>query len=475
MRRAPRGEPYTVQGSNYYTYCHVKKILDEFVETLPSIVQAYYGTYDEAHDVECLKSGSGGSVVYADSSTITDHDDLFMETGIGGITVAGLTYTPSSNVGASLYFSEAVKKTLQHNTETGSAAVLADYHSFGLEGIAERETWPRVGEAPANGHDSGDVDLRHLGRGRRAHSHGFSSRALREDYPGHPRRSQAIMEDLARAVDGTTSYTDVSGNALASRGYSNDQKTNYWDHAFAKFIGTENARGKTIYARANKRGANYGQNDNNGVSVAAKSIICLLIDGQATRCGSPPSSDIEHTIQVIYAQATLRYAYLVDRDLADGRAYKEHRAAGLAFYNTISAWVKNEPRLANVRRRQMPKTRRNLFDVNTVPEWYNYYSFCAVKKVMVAFLGSSASQMGTLENTGDIGCAAASSTSNGDAADSDSEAEQAEDEDAGAAPSPPEPPPGPVILVDDEYAGARRRGRCAVSAIVVSLVVALWA
>ena len=55
------------------------------------------------------------------------------------------------------------------------------------------------------------------------------------------------------------------------------------------------------------------------------------------------------------------------------------------------------------------------------------------------------------------------------------EAEQAEDEDAGAAPSPPEPPPGPVILVDDEYAGARRRGRCAVSAIVVSLVVALWA
>ena len=31
----------------------------------PSIVQAYYGTYDEVHDVECLKSGSGGSVVYA--------------------------------------------------------------------------------------------------------------------------------------------------------------------------------------------------------------------------------------------------------------------------------------------------------------------------------------------------------------------------------------------------------------------------
>ena len=43
---------------------------------------------------------------------------------------------------------------------------------------------------------------------------------------------------------------------------------------------------------------------------------------------------------MIYAQATLPHAYLVDRDLADGRPYKEHQAEGLAFYNTISAWVK---------------------------------------------------------------------------------------------------------------------------------------
>ena len=476
-RRAPRGEPYTVQGSNYYTYCHVKKILDEFVETLPSGVQAHYGTYDEADDVECLKSGSGGSVAYAASDTITDHDDLFMETGIGGITVAGLTYTPSSNVGASLYFSEAVKKTLQHNTETGSAAaVLGDYHSFGLEGIADRNKlgheWAKFSGADY-GHDSVKW-ISDILREASQLTHTGSRLELFEKTIQDTLAVQAIMEDLARAVDGTTSYTDVSGNALPSRGYSNDQKTNYWDHAFAKFIGTENARGKTIYARANKRGANYGQNDNNGVSAAAKSIIQDFIDGQSNAANRPALySDIEHTIQVIYAQATLRYAYLVDRDLADGRAYKEHQAEGIAFYNTISAWVKKSSAAgAGV---EGDAIVRNFFDVNTVPESYNYYSFCAVKKVMVAFLGSSASQMGTLENTGDIDCAAASSTSNGDAADSDSEAEQAEDEDAGAAPSPPEPPPDPVILVDDEYAGARRRGRCAVSAIVVSLVVVLLA
>ena len=194
-----------MQGSNYYTYCHVKKILDEFVETLPSGVQANYGTYDEADDVECLKSGSDGSVAYADSSTITDHDDLFMETGIGNITVAGLTYTPSSNVGASLYFSEAVKKTLQHNTETGSAAaVLADYHSFGLEGIADRaklgHEWAKFSGA-AYGHDSAtwisDIldeasQLTHMG----------SRLELFEKTIQDTLAVQAIMEDLARAVDG---------------------------------------------------------------------------------------------------------------------------------------------------------------------------------------------------------------------------------------------------------------------------------
>lgn len=52
---------------------------------------------------------------------------------------------------------------------------------------------------------------------------------------------------------------------------------------------------------------------------------------------------------------------------------------------------------------------------------------------------------------------------------------EAEGEEAGAVPLPPEPPPGPVILVNDEYAGARQGDWCTISAVVVSLVVALWA
>ena len=54
------------------------------------------------------------------------------------------------------------------------------------------------------------------------------------------------------------------------------------------------------------------------MSAAAKSIISDFIAGQSSPGDRPALySDIEHTIQVIYAQATLRYAYLVDRDLAE--------------------------------------------------------------------------------------------------------------------------------------------------------------
>ena len=87
---------------------------------------------------------ASGSVVYADSSTITDHDDLFMETGIGGITVAGLKTRCATARRALLCTSPvSVGVPLQHNTETGSAsAVLADYpvNQLRPRRIADRAT-----------------------------------------------------------------------------------------------------------------------------------------------------------------------------------------------------------------------------------------------------------------------------------------------------------------------------------------------
>ena len=139
VSRAPRDEPYTVQGSNYYTYCHVKKIVDKFVETLPLLsrpttARTTRPTMSSALSVEAA-ARSGTRLPPPSRSRRHRHRDGHRRHHRRG----SATYTPASNVGASLYFSEAVKRTLERNTETGAASdVLADYHSFGLEGIADR-------------------------------------------------------------------------------------------------------------------------------------------------------------------------------------------------------------------------------------------------------------------------------------------------------------------------------------------------
>ena len=469
VSRTPRGYPYTVHGSNFYTYCHVKKIVDKFVETLPSSVKAHYGSYAEAADVQCLKLGSGGSVSYADASTISDPDDIIIETGVGGITVkdadraaiADLTYTPASNVGASLYFSEAVKKTLARNTAYFSAAsdVLDDYHRFGLEGIADRAkdgvVWAEFAGA-AYGFNSAtwisDImdDASELTtRGARLE--------LFEKTLMDALAVQAIMDDLAHAVDEAgICGVDAQGGELPAHGHTADEKRNYWDHAYAKFIGTSTARAFTVYARANELGAHYGTNDANGVSEAARTIITKFKDGAAQAVSASRRSlysDIKRTIQVIYAQSTLRSAHLVGRDLVDGRDPVIRRAEGLAYYTAISAWVKKSSAAgAGVAGDAIV---RDVFSDAVASVSSNADpSFCAVRKVMLALLGSSASRMGTLENTGDVDCAAASQIAYGDGdGDGDASDETPNADSSADSPSNSDDAGSPPALVADDDSG----------------------
>ena len=44
-------------------------------------------------------------------------------------------------------------------------------------------------------------------------------------------------------------------------------------------------------------------------------------------------------MKVIYSQCVLRYAYLVDQDIATGADYTEHQAEGQAFWRVIAPWV----------------------------------------------------------------------------------------------------------------------------------------
>ena len=252
--------------------------------------------------------------MYADSSTITDHDDLFMETGIGGITVAGLR-APSSTSALLWRFSEAVKKTLQHNTETGSAsAVLADYYSR-PEGIADRAKLGHGGQVFRRDSAATPRGSPTSWTGQLRHSHGFSSRALREDYQD-TLAVQAIMEDLARAVDGTTSYTDVSGGWPPAGTPTTRKPTTGITpspSSSADAAARPSTRVRTSAALTTAR----------TITTACpwrRASSRISVDGRSNP-PTAPAARHGHTIQVIYAQATLRYAYLVDRDLADGRAW----------------------------------------------------------------------------------------------------------------------------------------------------------
>jgi hypothetical protein len=57
-------------------------------------------------------------------------------------------------------------------------------------------------------------------------------------------------------------------------------KSACWDNGAAKFMGSTAGALYTIYARANKRGANYGTLDTDGVTAKAnKAIVQALVAG----------------------------------------------------------------------------------------------------------------------------------------------------------------------------------------------------
>ena len=107
---------------------------------------------------------------------------------------------------------------------------------------------------------------------------------------------------------------------------------------------------------------------------------------------------IRNQLKVIYTQAALRYVWLVDRDLADGRAFEEHQAEGMAFYNNIAPHVKASDPAGHA-------AIEAIFDVDTHPDSFNYHPYCASKATLTKFLGSlAASDMGVLEGTSDVSC-----------------------------------------------------------------------
>ncbi|MEM7094162.1 MAG: FEA1-related lipoprotein [Actinomycetota bacterium] len=120
-----------------------------------------------------------------------------------------------------------------------------------------------------------------------------------------------------------------------------------WDEGWAFYHGAE--PGCSPYATADKRAGNFGTTGSGDTSQANEQILQAMIDGRDALL--PGTEDIDaaqaaadavvRAVAITYSQATIRYAHLVENDLAEGDAEKArvHQAEGLAFWRVIEAYV----------------------------------------------------------------------------------------------------------------------------------------
>ena len=137
---------------------------------------------------------------------------------------------------------------------------------------------------------------------------------------------------LAKAADGNF---DVASGAVHN-----------WDEGWAFFHGTE--PGCAPYATGNKRAGNFGTVSADGETARAnEGILAAMIEGRdALVSGDAASAEAAATevirnLAITYSQAAIRYASLIEGDLADGNdaKAKEHQAEGLAFWRVVEAYM----------------------------------------------------------------------------------------------------------------------------------------
>ena len=187
---------------------------------------------------------------------------------------------------------------------------------------------------------------------------------------------QAVISDLYKAQ--ATTDADLS--------------TVFWDHAAAKYLGPDitdanTDRSQTIYARADKRAANYGTLDSEGkFALANKAVIDELKAASTIPSRKTAYTNIVTQIKVIYAQCVLRYAYLIDANLGN---YVEYQAEGQAFWKILAPWVNDVDENGAI-------YLEGIFDTARPPTHGDH--FCHAKEI-IAKLNLPATDFGTLEGT----------------------------------------------------------------------------
>ena len=360
----------TVQGARHWNYCRAKVIVDVHMTTLTKAVAAgvTLGTY---------------APVTADGTLCPP----FIPTGLAeAYTVGGVTYTFANDVGASLQFSEAIADIKSMLTNGDSMAnVAAAYTNLGLRGLADL---PRIADADG-------YTLFNAEHGSVTWISDLMDLALASPNTWVPKlsaRNEIIEKTLMDALAVQCIHDDLAHAATAA------DKRLFFDHAAAKFLGTSTARGSTVFARGNKRGLNYGTTAPDGENSAASlAILTALKTGAAATTDTARAAQIAivtRQIKIIYSQATLRYAKLVNDDLAENNPFAEHQAEGMAFFNVIRPWVK-ESSVSDATVAVLDQ----IFDVQTSPESYDNFAYCVTKKAIDEFVGTAyVSLLGVLED-----------------------------------------------------------------------------
>jgi hypothetical protein len=173
----------------------------------------------------------------------------------GDYTLAGVTYTFTNDVSASLQFSEAIAdiKALL-NSGAAMSEVQAKYESSGLKGLADL---PREGTT---------YDLFNGGNGHASVTwiSDLMTKALASPNtwaPKYSARAEIIEKTLMDALAVQLILNDLEHAIDTAHSHSDDERRVFVDHAAAKFLGTANARSSTVFERGNKRGLNYGTTD----------------------------------------------------------------------------------------------------------------------------------------------------------------------------------------------------------------------
>jgi hypothetical protein len=118
-----------------------------------------------------------------------------------------------------------------------------------------------------------------------------------------------------------------------------------WDEGWAFYHGADGNCGP--WTTANKRAGNFGTTGDGDIAQANINILQAMIDGRDALLAEDAAgaeaaaSEAIRNIVITYSQAAIRYASLVEGDLAEGDAEtaKVHQAEGLAFWRVIESTV----------------------------------------------------------------------------------------------------------------------------------------